>query len=133
MGLKNLIIAGNTGKISSNTNDQTFINIQGLGGVATVNICNTQTASTTLAQLTRVSNKSIETGGVTQATNASGIISINHSLGKIPSTVIVSVAGDNQYTVKDVGKTATAVSFKVFNGSAVLTTTEVSLSYYLSA
>lgn len=132
MGLKNLIIAGNTGKRSSNTNDQTFINIQGLGGVATVNICNTQTASTTLAQLTRVSNKSIETGGVTQATNASGIISINHSLGKI-STVIVSVAGDNQYTIKDVGKTATAVSFKVFNGSAVLATTEVSLSYYLSA
>lgn len=101
-------------------------------GDVTEYVCNTQTASTTLAQLTKVSNKSTEVGSTTATTSASGIINLYHTLGKIPTAVVATVAGDNQYSVKEVGKSSAAVSFKVFNAGAALASTEVTLSYVIS-
>lgn len=101
-------------------------------GDVTEYVCNTQTTSTTLAQLTKVSNKNTEVGSATATTSASGIINLNHTLGKIPTVVVATVAGDNQYSVKEISKSATAVSFKVFNSGAALASTEVTLSYIFS-
>lgn len=101
-------------------------------GDVTEYICNSQTASTSLGQLTKISNKGFDIGSVTQTTSASGVINVSHSLGRVPVAVIPTVSGDNQYSVKEVARSASSISFKVYDGGVPLISTEVSLNYYLS-